>query len=231
MGVFDSTHSPALLKALFSVREEKAVELQFTVGEALSCVAAGPLSTALHSQWDLASRPRSVTGCLLVYVSVVIFWLFSTTSHVWKGLDFCSIYSRFAVACYYNEATDVIVQKWQLHSFSAISPVGSMWSLTLVSTCTFNFKFKYMPTTHSFIHWENTWNWKTPGCRIEKNLAVLLCSYYLSVNHLFSLFLSDLRPQVLIQSNWHRLWMPYWVTTPLIPSPQSVRVPASGSSV
>ena len=54
MGVFecDSTHCHALLEALFSVREEKAVELQFTVGEALSCVAAGPLSTALHNPWD-----------------------------------------------------------------------------------------------------------------------------------------------------------------------------------
>ncbi|CAI8054228.1 Proteasome adapter and scaffold protein ECM29 [Geodia barretti] len=56
MGLFDSAHSPALLQALFSVREEKAVELQFTVGEALSCVAAGPLSTALHSPWDLRHR-------------------------------------------------------------------------------------------------------------------------------------------------------------------------------
>ena len=57
----DSAHSHALLEALFSVREEKAVELQFTVGEALSCVAAGPLSTALRSPWDLThTAPRSV---------------------------------------------------------------------------------------------------------------------------------------------------------------------------
>ena len=61
MGLFDSAHSPALLQALFSVREEKAVELQFTVGEALSCVAAGPLSTALHSPWDLRHRLWSVS--------------------------------------------------------------------------------------------------------------------------------------------------------------------------
>ena len=57
----DSAHSHALLEALFSVREEKAVELQFTVGEALSCVAAGPLSTALRSPWDLThTAPQSV---------------------------------------------------------------------------------------------------------------------------------------------------------------------------
>ena len=57
----DSAHSHALLEALFSVREEKAVELQFTVGEALSCVVAGPLSTALRSPWDLThTAPRSV---------------------------------------------------------------------------------------------------------------------------------------------------------------------------
>ena len=47
----DSSHKHALLDSLFSVREEKAVELQFTVGEALSCVAAGPLSTALVNPW------------------------------------------------------------------------------------------------------------------------------------------------------------------------------------
>ena len=54
----DSTHSHALLEALFSVREEKAVELQFTVGEAASCVAAGPLSTALADPWNTTPRRR-----------------------------------------------------------------------------------------------------------------------------------------------------------------------------
>ena len=52
----DSTHSHALLEALFSVREEKAVELQFTVGEAASCVAAGPLSTGLADPWSTSLR-------------------------------------------------------------------------------------------------------------------------------------------------------------------------------
>lgn len=52
----DPSHRHALLDALFSVREDKAVELQFTVGEALSCVAAGPLSTALVNPWTLPLR-------------------------------------------------------------------------------------------------------------------------------------------------------------------------------
>ena len=57
----DSTHGHALLEALFSVREEKAVELQFTVGEALSCVAVGPLSTALVSPWTQGPGSGSQT--------------------------------------------------------------------------------------------------------------------------------------------------------------------------
>ena len=54
----DSTHCHTLLEALFSVREEKAVELQFTVGEAIACVAAGPLSTALSDPWSPVPRER-----------------------------------------------------------------------------------------------------------------------------------------------------------------------------
>ena len=54
----DSTHCHALLEALFSVREEKAMELQFTVGEAVSCVAVGPLSTALVDPWNTEQRDR-----------------------------------------------------------------------------------------------------------------------------------------------------------------------------
>ena len=62
LGVFerDMVHCKTLVETLFSLREEKAVELQFTVGESLSCVSAGPLSTALHSPWDTGQRERSV---------------------------------------------------------------------------------------------------------------------------------------------------------------------------
>ena len=52
--VFPDKHS--LLRGLFQVREEKAIELQFTVGEAISCVAAGQLSTASHDPWQLPSH-------------------------------------------------------------------------------------------------------------------------------------------------------------------------------
>jgi len=38
----------SLLKGLFQLWEEKAIELQFTVGEAISCVAARQLSNASH---------------------------------------------------------------------------------------------------------------------------------------------------------------------------------------
>ena len=51
---FPEKHS--LLRGLFQVREEKAIELQFTVGEAISCVAAGRLSTASHDPWQLPSH-------------------------------------------------------------------------------------------------------------------------------------------------------------------------------
>jgi proteasome component ECM29 len=58
MGLFegDSTISWLLLEALFSVREDKAVELQFTVGEALACVSAGQVSTALRNPWNIGRR-------------------------------------------------------------------------------------------------------------------------------------------------------------------------------
>ena len=43
----------ALLVSLFETKEEKAFDLQVTVGEAISCVAAGSVSTASHDQWKL----------------------------------------------------------------------------------------------------------------------------------------------------------------------------------
>ncbi|KAL5487417.1 hypothetical protein EMCRGX_G020012 [Ephydatia muelleri] len=43
----------ALTLGLFQTKEEKAFDLQVTVGEAISCVAAGSLSTASHDQWKL----------------------------------------------------------------------------------------------------------------------------------------------------------------------------------
>lgn len=49
----------SVLQGLFRVREEKAVELQITVGEAISCAAAGPLSTASHDPWRLPSNQET----------------------------------------------------------------------------------------------------------------------------------------------------------------------------
>ncbi len=42
-----------ILRALFAVKEEKAIELQFTVGEAISCVAAGSFSSVSRDPWKL----------------------------------------------------------------------------------------------------------------------------------------------------------------------------------
>ena len=54
----DHTHCHTLLETLFSVCRDKAVELQFTVGEAISCVAAGQISTARLDPWDTMERDR-----------------------------------------------------------------------------------------------------------------------------------------------------------------------------
>ena len=40
-----------VLEALYALREEKAVELQFTVGEALACTLAGRICAAAHDPW------------------------------------------------------------------------------------------------------------------------------------------------------------------------------------
>ena len=40
------------LDALVSLREQKNIDLHFTVGEALSCVAAGQFYDQYHNPWD-----------------------------------------------------------------------------------------------------------------------------------------------------------------------------------
>lgn len=54
----------AILLSLFETKEEKAFDLQVTVGEAISCVAAGRLSTASHDKWTLvrSDEQRWVSG-------------------------------------------------------------------------------------------------------------------------------------------------------------------------
>ena len=49
-------HSDTVLDALFSLKEEKHTDLQFSIGEAIACTAAGPLC-------DLADDPWSQGGC------------------------------------------------------------------------------------------------------------------------------------------------------------------------
>ncbi len=53
------TDKQDILQALFGVKEEKAIELQFTVGEAISCVAAGTLSSVSHDPWRLPDNQPS----------------------------------------------------------------------------------------------------------------------------------------------------------------------------
>ena len=56
MGEPSFQHSDTVLDALFSLKEEKHTDLQFSVGEAIACTAAGPLC-------DLADDPWSTSGC------------------------------------------------------------------------------------------------------------------------------------------------------------------------
>lgn len=46
-------HVEAVLKALFVLKEEKQIDLQFTVGEALACVSAGPLCSLARDPWQV----------------------------------------------------------------------------------------------------------------------------------------------------------------------------------
>ena len=45
-------HKASILEALFSTKETKHVDLHFSVGEALSCVAAGQACDLAVSPWD-----------------------------------------------------------------------------------------------------------------------------------------------------------------------------------
>lgn len=48
---FPMKHS--VLEGLFEGREEKAIDLQFTIGEALACTTAGALSSVSVDPWRL----------------------------------------------------------------------------------------------------------------------------------------------------------------------------------
>lgn len=40
-----------MLESLFQLKEEKAIELQFTVGEAIACTAGGAYCSASNDPW------------------------------------------------------------------------------------------------------------------------------------------------------------------------------------
>ena len=46
-------HSDIVLEALFSLKEEKHTDVQFSVGEALACTAAGPLCDLADDPWSM----------------------------------------------------------------------------------------------------------------------------------------------------------------------------------
>ena len=51
-------HKKVVMESLFSTREEKAIDLHFTVGEAIACTAAGSLCTAARDQWEALKNER-----------------------------------------------------------------------------------------------------------------------------------------------------------------------------
>jgi len=44
-------HRKVVLESLFSTREDKGMDLQFTIGEAIACAAAGPLCSLATPLW------------------------------------------------------------------------------------------------------------------------------------------------------------------------------------
>lgn len=51
MGSPDFPLKHVILEALFQLKEEKAIELQFTVGEAIACTAGGTYCSAAQDPW------------------------------------------------------------------------------------------------------------------------------------------------------------------------------------
>lgn len=56
-----------MLEALFKTREEKAIDLHFTVGEAIACAAAGPVCTAAKDQWEALKSKKRFAICLQLF--------------------------------------------------------------------------------------------------------------------------------------------------------------------
>ena len=52
-----------MLEALFKTREEKTIDLHFTVGEAIACAAAGPFCTAAKDQWEALENKKRFAFC------------------------------------------------------------------------------------------------------------------------------------------------------------------------
>ena len=67
-----------VLEALFQLKEEKAIELQFTVGEAIACTAGGGCCSASRDPWkfreakqdELRYTMSTAAACSIVYTDV-----------------------------------------------------------------------------------------------------------------------------------------------------------------
>ena len=55
-----------VLEGLFQGREEKALDLQFTIGEALACTAAGSFCSSSLDLWRLSDNKEERFGCIHV---------------------------------------------------------------------------------------------------------------------------------------------------------------------
>lgn len=48
----------SVMEALLKLKEEKAMEFQFSVGEAMACTLAGEMCTLAHDTWKLPSSKQ-----------------------------------------------------------------------------------------------------------------------------------------------------------------------------
>ena len=55
-----------MLESLFKLKEEKAIELHFTVGEAIACTAGGAYCSASHNPWNFKEEMQTELRYILL---------------------------------------------------------------------------------------------------------------------------------------------------------------------
>ena len=83
VGEPDFPHTEAILKTLYTLREQKRIDLQFSVGEALACVCAGSLCGLARDPWqavDSWQQKGRVDGDVMEKILTEVIGNYSTST-------------------------------------------------------------------------------------------------------------------------------------------------------